>query len=62
MQYVKESDKRQTVIFEGTLKNKVFSIRRCICTIQPQETEEETQQVADMVAAALNLKTAKDEK
>jgi hypothetical protein len=52
--FVKETDKRQTVIFEGNeLPGKVFSITRCICTIQEQGTPTETQEVADMVLNAL---------
>lgn len=55
MPFVKETDKKGTYIIEGTIKpGKVFSIKRFICTIQPQETEQETQEVADMVADALN--------
>ncbi len=58
--FVKESDKRQTVIFEGTEQpGKVFSITRCICTVQQQETDKKTQEVADMLVKALNNQKGK---
>lgn len=52
--FIKQSDKRRTYIVEGEEKpNQVFSITRFICEIQKQETEKETQQVANLVLAAL---------
>ncbi len=54
--FVKETDSRgKTYIIEGEEKSgNVFSIKRFICQVQQQETEEETQQVADMLLSALS--------
>jgi len=54
--FVKETDNRgRTFIIEGEEKaNSAFSVKRFICQIQEQETEEETQQVADLILNALN--------
>lgn len=54
--FVKETDGRgRTYIIEGEEKpNKVFSIKRFICQVQEQETEEETQELADMILTKLN--------
>lgn len=61
--FIKEGpDKRgRTYIIEGEDKgNNIFSVKRFICEIQKQETEEETQAVADMVLLALkNLAATK---
>ena len=55
--FVKETDKRGTYIIEGEETAKgVFSIKRFICEVQEQETERETQEVADMLLAKLNGK------
>lgn len=54
--FVKETDPSgKTHIIEGTiLPGNVFSIKRFICEIQEQETEQETQEVADMLLNKLN--------
>lgn len=53
--FVKETDRKGTYVIEGELKPKnIFSIKRFICQIQEQETDKETQEVADMVIDALN--------
>ncbi len=55
--FIKEGpDKRgRTHIIEGEVKpGNVFSINRFICEVQNQQTEKETQQVADMIVNALN--------
>ncbi len=53
--FIKVTDKRGTDIVEGEVKpGKVFSIKRFICTVQSQETEKETQEVADLIVDALN--------
>lgn len=47
--------KGRTHIIEGEEKpGKVFSIKRFICEVQQQETEKETQEVADMLLEKLN--------
>lgn len=59
--FVKETDDRKrTYIIEGEeKKGNVFSIKRFICQIQNQETDEETQQVADMLLKSLNRSNLK---
>lgn len=54
--FVKETDPSgKTYIIEGTiLSGNVFSIKRFICEVQEQETEQETQEVADMLLSKLN--------
>lgn len=54
--FVKETDPSgRTYIIEGTLQvNNVFSIKRFICEIQEQETEQETQELADWLLNKLN--------
>jgi len=55
--FIKEGpdNKGRTYIIEGEKKpKKVFSIKRFICEVQRQETEEETQQVADLLVEKLN--------
>lgn len=54
--FVKETDPSgKTYIIEGTiLPDNVFSIKRFICEVQEQETEQETQEVADMLLNKLN--------
>lgn len=55
--FVKESDRKGTYIIEGTDNGKgIFSIKRFICQIQQQETEKETQEIADMLLSKLNGK------
>ena len=54
--FIKEGpDKKgRTYIIEGEEKpGKVFSIKRFICEVQMQETEKETQEIADMLLSAL---------
>lgn len=54
--FVKETDPSgKTYIIEGTiLPGNVFSIKRFICEVQEQETEQETLEVADMLLNKLN--------
>lgn len=55
--YIKEGpDKKgRTHIIEGVPGDKnVFSVTRFICEVQPQETEKETQEVADLLVEKLN--------
>lgn len=55
--FVKEGpDKRgRTYIIEGWDKgNNVLSVKRFICEVQRQESEEETQCVADLLVKKLN--------
>lgn len=54
--FIKETDnKNRTYIIEGEkMPKKVFSIKRFICEVQRQETDKETQEVADMLVLALN--------
>ena len=53
--FIKETDRKGTYIIEGEVKpQNVFSINRFICQVQEQETEKETQEVADMLIKALN--------
>ena len=54
MEIIKEKDRKGTYIIEGEVQPKnVFSIKRFICQVQEQETEKETQEVADMLIEAL---------
>jgi hypothetical protein len=54
--FVKETDRSgKTYIIEGMKKpNNVFSIKRFVCEVQEQETEKETQELADMILTKLN--------
>ena len=55
--FVKEGpdDKGRTYIIEGKEKpGKVFSIERFVCEVVNQETEEETQELADFILEKLN--------
>ena len=54
--FVKETDPSgKTYIIEGTiLPGNVFSIKRFICEVQEQETEQKTQELADMLLNKLN--------
>jgi hypothetical protein len=56
-QFVSEGPDRKgrTYIIEGTEKpGKIFSIKRFICQVQNQQTEEETQAVAKLLTDKLN--------
>lgn len=56
-EFIKEGpdNKGRTYIIEGEKQpKKAFSIKRFICEVQRQETEEETQEVADLLVAKLN--------
>lgn len=54
--FIKETDKKnRTYIIEGEVQPKnVFSIKRFICEVQQQETDSETQEVADLLLNLLN--------
>ena len=54
--FVKETaPSGKTYIIEGTiLPGNVFSIKRFICEVQEQETEQKTQELADMLLNKLN--------
>jgi hypothetical protein len=55
--FIKETDKKGTSIIEGEAREKnVFAVKRFICDVQKQETEKETQEVADMLLKSLNKK------
>ena len=57
--FIKEGpdNKGRTYIIEGEKKpGKVFSVHRFICEVQRQETDEETQEVADLLVKKLNAK------
>lgn len=53
--FIKETDNRgRTYIVEGTkCPKKVFKVNRFICQVQDQETEKETQELADLIIHAL---------
>jgi len=56
MAFIKDGPDRKGVIsiIEGEKKpNRVFSVKRFICDVIPQQTPEETEEVADLVLAAL---------
>lgn len=54
-QFIKETDRKGTYIIEGEKKpGNVFSIKRFICTVQPQETEAETKELADFIIEKLS--------
>jgi len=52
--FVKETDRKGTYIIEGSFDGTFFNIKRFICQVQEQETEQETQEVADMLLNKLN--------
>lgn len=54
--FVKETDPSgKTYIIEGTIQpGNVFSIKIFICEVQEQETDQETQELADMLLNKLN--------
>ncbi len=59
IQFIKEGpDKRGTIsIIEGTVKpGNVFSVKRFICDVCPQQTEKETEAIADLLLKKLNAK------
>ena len=45
--FVKETDRKGTYIIEGSFDGTFFNIKRFICQVQKQETEKETQKLAD---------------
>lgn len=52
--FVKQKDKQKWYIIEGIEKpGQVLSVKRFICEITPQETEKETEQLADFVLKAV---------
>lgn len=52
--FVKETDRKGTYIIEGSFDGAFFNIKRFICKVQEQETEQETQEIADMLLNKLN--------
>lgn len=54
--FVKETDPSgRTYIIEGLIKsNNVLSIKRFVCEIQEQDTDQETQELADWLLNKLN--------
>lgn len=54
--FVKETDPSgKTYIIEGTiLPGNVFSIKRFICEVQEQDTDQEIQELVDMLLSKLN--------
>lgn len=57
IKFIKEGpDKKgKTYIIEGIEKDgHAFSVRRLICEVQQQETEDKTQEVADLLLKKLN--------
>lgn len=53
--FIKDKDRKGICIIEGEVKpGFVFSIKRFICNVQEQETEKETEELADMIVDALN--------
>lgn len=49
--FVKETDRK---IIEGSFDGTFFNIKRFICQVQKQETEKETQKLADFILSKLN--------
>lgn len=53
--FIKQSDRKGTYIVEGWIKpGNVFSVKRFVCLVQPQETEKETQKLANELLEKLN--------
>lgn len=52
--FVKETDRKGTYIIEGSSDGRFFNIKRFICQVQKQETEKETQELADFILSKLN--------
>ena len=46
--FVKETDRK------GSSDGRFFNIKRFICQVQKQETEKETQELADFILSKLN--------
>lgn len=59
--FVKETDRKGTYIIEGSFDGTFFNIKRFICQVQKQETEKETQELADFILSKLNSKLNKNE-
>ncbi|MFK2716278.1 hypothetical protein ACIXUF_11980 [Bacteroides fragilis] len=51
--FVKETDRKGTYIIEGSFDGTFFNIKRFICQVQEQETEKETQELADFILSNL---------
>lgn len=52
--FVKETDRKGTHIIEGEERpNHTLSIKRIICVVAEQETEAETQELADLIIEKL---------
>ena len=52
--FVKETDRKVSFIIEGSYDGTFFNIKRFICQVQKQETEKETQELADFILSKLN--------
>ena len=52
--FVKETDRKGTYIIEGSSDGWFFNIKRFIRQVQKQETEKETQELADFILSKLN--------
>ena len=52
--FVKETDRKGTYIIVGSSDGRVFNTKRFICQVQKQETEKETQELADFILSKLN--------
>lgn len=52
--FVKETDRKGTYTIEGSSDGRFFNIKRFICQVQKQETEKETQELADFILSKLN--------
>ena len=52
--FVKTTDRKGTYIIEGSSDGRFFNIKRFICQVQKQETEKETQELADFILSKLN--------
>ena len=60
--FIKETDRKGTYIVEGWVKPKnVFSIKQFVCLVQEQETEKETQALADHLIKQLEKAQKWDE-
>ncbi|MBU9020606.1 hypothetical protein KTG24_22790 [Bacteroides fragilis] len=52
--FVKTTDRKGTYIIESSSDGQFFNIKRFICQVQKQETEKETQELADFILSKLN--------
>ena len=52
--FVKTTDRKGTYIIEGSSDGQFFNIKRFICQVHEQETEKETQELADFILSKLN--------